>query len=379
MKTQLAHCSREGDYSVERPRLRVADGGRLVQMHFGRSPAMEWNAELFGKHPSEVSRRGLCRGFSFASRRRMLGRVNEVSVAAPMPCFVTLTFPDAVFDDDAGRFAKTAKLCLDTFFKRLRRVAPQASALWRLEWQSRKSGEHLGKLVPHFHLLVWGLEYRDNAWCQGESREAFVRVIDRQIHFELYDHYNLFKKKCSDKGFEGKGHRWKGAPPGARFLWSANLENRSFNAWLMTDTEPSERLAEAQKFMSFQDWASLSWYHVVNSGDVNHFTAGARCERVKSWGGVMHYCAKYMAKADAEFLSEVPYGRNWGISNRACLPWAKIVELELPEEVGVRLRRIARKMLERRVGRRWNAPYGITLYCDGTQFLRLVPPPPPPW
>lgn len=370
MKTQIPHCSRDGDYSVERPRLRVADGGRLVQLHFARSPAMEWNAELFGKHASEVARRGLCRGFSFSSRRRMLGRVNEVSAAAPMPCFVTLTFPDSVFDDDAGRFAKTAKLCLDTFFKRLHRVAPQAAALWRLEWQARKSGEHEGKLVPHFHLLVWGLEWRDSAFCQGESKEAFVPVIDQQLHMDLVDVYADFKNKCLSKN--EWVYKWRGAPVNARFAWSQTLQVRAEHAEMMADQEPSERMAQAQQYMSFQDWASLAWYHVVNSGDVNHFTAGVRCERVRSWGGVMHYCAKYMAKADSEFLSEVPYGRNWGIANRACLPWAKIVELELDSDVGVRLRRVARKMLERRVGRRWKAPYGITIYCNGTQFLRLL-------
>lgn len=378
MKIDLGHCSLEGDYSVESPRLRVADGGRLVQMHFARSPAKDWNAEQFGRHSSEVARRGLCRGFSFSSRRRMLGRVNEVSVAAPMPCFVTLTFPDAVFDDDASRFAKTAKLCLDTFFKRLRRVAPQAAALWRLEWQSRKSGLHEGKLVPHFHLLVWGLEWRDSAGLQGGSSEAFVRVVDHQLHMDLLGTMSEFKAQCLAK-FEagGSGYKVQGHP-GCRSAVSEKFSMRAHYAELRADGRLSKHFGEVQSYMTFSDWASLAWYNVVNSGDVNHFTAGVRCERVRAWGGVMHYCAKYMAKADADFLSNVPYGRNWGIFNRAALPWAKIVELDLDPDVGVRLRRIARRMLERRVGRRWNAPYGITLYCDGTQFLRLLPPPPPP-
>ncbi len=123
----------------------------------------------------------------------------------------------------------------------------------------------------------------------------------------------------------------------------------------------------------------MSWYHVVDSHDINHFTAGARVERVRTWGGVMSYASKYMAKADSEFLGEIPFGRSWGIFNRAALPWAEIVEMDLPEEVGVRLRRVARRFLEHKLGRKWNAHYGISVFCDGSQFLRLIPPPPPPW
>jgi hypothetical protein len=131
--------------------------------------------------------------------------------------------------------------------------------------------------------------------------------------------------------------------------------------------------------MSFQDWVSLSWYHVVNGGDLNHFTAGARVERVRTWGGVVSYCAKYMSKVDSEFLGQLPLGRSWGIFNRAVLPWAKLIDIELDNDVGVRLRRVARRYLEHRLGRKWKAAYGITVFCDGSQFLRLIPPPPPPW
>jgi hypothetical protein len=376
-KVDLGHCSLDGDYSVEKPRLRVADGGRLVEMHFARSPAKEWNSEQFGRHPSEISKRGQCKGFSFSSRRRMLGRINEESVNASMPCFVTLTFSDAVFRDDAAGFAKMAKLCIDTLFKRLRRVAPSACGFWRLEWQSRKSGEHEGKLVPHFHLMVWGLEWRDSAWLQGQGQEAFVRVVDRQVHMDLLGTMAAYKKDCSSKfeaggdGFKVKGRRDIRASVSEKFLAREHQAE-------MRAVDDLCRHFGVESFMSFQDWASLAWYKIVGSGDLNHFTAGVRVERVKSWGGVMHYCAKYMAKADAQFLSAVPYGRNWGIFNRVALPWAKIVEIDLDSDVGVRLRRIARKMLERRVGRKWNAPYGITLYCLGSEFLRLIPSPPPP-
>jgi hypothetical protein len=85
----------------------------------------------------------------------------------------------------------------------------------------------------------------------------------------------------------------------------------------------------------------------------------------------MAYAAKYLSKRDAEFMAEVQWGRSWGIFNRAYMPWARMLELQLDNEVGVRLRRVARHYLERRLGRRVNVPYGITLYCDASQFRKV--------
>jgi hypothetical protein len=146
---------------------------------------------------------------------------------------------------------------------------------------------------------------------------------------------------------------------------------------LVAKTSPSHPAAERARNMAFCDWASLAWYHVVGSHNVDHLAAGLRVERVRSWGGVMSYCAKYMAKADCEFLSDVAFGRSWGVFNRKCVPWAKLVDLDLDGDMGIRLRRVARRYLEHRFGRRVRAPYGITLYCDVKNFRRFWERPPP--
>jgi hypothetical protein len=54
------------------------------------------------------------------------------------------------------------------------------------------------------------------------------------------------------------------------------------------------------------------------------------------------------------------------------MPWAKMIELPLAEDVGVRVRRIARRYLERQLGRRVQRHFGITVYCDASQFKRLL-------
>jgi len=380
---EIPHCSLEGDYSRERPSIRFADGGRLLKLHFARSPAAEWNAEMFGARGGV---RGKCKGFSFGSRRRMLDRLNSVSVAATLPYFVTATLPDDVFNDDVASFAEAAKTWLDTFLKRLRRASPKASGFWRIEWQSRKSGLHVGKLFPHFHLLVWGLSertlgFRDvevdgHVVSTIEVKEAFVDCLDNQ---RAWDFVHTFGTRSDKAEFE---RRMETSHRGEKlvFAGSAKFVDRCsamLDQVALSDDRPGTDRGERARMMGFQDWASLAWYHVVGSHNVDHLAAGLRVERVKSWGGVMSYCAKYMAKSDCDFLYEVQFGRSWGIFNRSAVPWATMVTLDLDSETGIRLRRVARHYLERRFGRKVKAPYGVTLYCDIQNFRRVWERPPP--
>src|ERR1035441_4989633 len=109
MSKPMPHCSAVGDYSCTSPKLSYSDGGRFLRVSFSRSPGMEWNQEQFVSYRDDA-RRGVCKGFSFGSRRRMLDRLNQISTAADLPDFVTLTLPDDCFDDSVSSFAKTAKL-----------------------------------------------------------------------------------------------------------------------------------------------------------------------------------------------------------------------------------------------------------------------------
>jgi hypothetical protein len=356
MQTRPERCNVDRDYSCESPRVLFSDGGRYLRLSFSRSPGAEWNAEQFG---SREHKRGICRGFTFGSRRRMLDRLNQVSVGADLPEFVTLTLPDDSFDDSVTKFAKTAKLHLDTLLKRLRRVCPSATGFWRIEWKARKSGLHEGKLFPHFHLLVWGLPQRyDLDRVTGlDVRQSVVAVRDSQ---------RQFAGLCSTVA---KQHVFSSQRAAEKFT-----VRRAIHEVRCKHFESSD----PRSFMTFFDWVSLAWYHVVGSHNVDHFLAGCRVESIRSWGGVLSYCAKYMSKADSEnFLADVAFGRSWGIFNRSLMPWAKMIELPLADDVGVRLRRIACRYLSRKLGRRVQRHYGITLYCDVAQFKRLLEASPP--
>jgi len=325
-----------------------------MKLSFSRCPAMEWNQEHFvGKD----GKRGLCKGFSFGSRRRLLDRLNQVSVGAVLPDFVTLTLPDNCFEDSVPAFAKTAKLMLDVFLKRLHRACRSACGIWRIEWKARKSGLHEGKLFPHFHLLLWGLPRRElsDGW-----EESFVPVRDEQLFFDglaravMAEH--VFKSERSVMSFSARKH----------------TQEERVNPL----AEVAERKGVEHTYMSFFDWLSTAWYHVVGSGNLDHFLAGCSVERVRTWGGVMWYAAKYMSKADSEsFMVELAVGRSWGIFNRSVIPWARLVDIDLSDDVGNRIRRIARRYLEHRLGRRVQRHYGLTLYCDTAQFASLLRPP----
>jgi hypothetical protein len=247
--------------------------------------------------------------------------------------------------------------------KRLHRACPEACGFWRIEWKARKSGLHVGKLFPHFHLLVWklpqrllGIDPEDNV----PDLQSFVMVRDCQQSFA-----GLCSKVIKRHVFESESQ-------GSRFV------DRKLHHEIRSKYYPE---SDVRHWMSFFDWVSLAWYHVVDSHNVDHFLAGCRVEKIRSWGGVVSYCAKYMTKADSEnFLQDVATGRNWGIFNRAAMPWARMIELPLGDDEGVRLRRIMRRYLEQKTGRQIKRHFGMTLYCDPSQFVRsLARGPAPPF
>jgi hypothetical protein len=204
-----------------------------------------------------------------------------------------------------------------------------------------------------------------------EVWESFVPLSDSQLTLELVN-----TLAACPKNSEANWTRIEAGGGIGAFEFSGKRRyiERCVNLVSLLTVEkiaPESSLAKLARNMCFCDWASLAWYHVVDSHNVDHLKAGVRVERVRTWGGVMSYCAKYLAKEDCNFLSDVQFGRSWGIFNRKFVPWAKMVELDLDTDTAVRLRRVARHYLERRFGRRVKFPYGVTLYCDTKNFRRL--------
>lgn len=116
-----------------------------------------------------VGTRGAVMTFSKRSRSRMLKRFAQLdSISLSRSLFVTLTYP-RVFPLEPS----TTKVHLDRFGKRLRRTFPNASAIWKLEYQKRGA--------PHFHLIVMGVPFLARQWLS----RAWYQVVgsDDRRHF----------------------------------------------------------------------------------------------------------------------------------------------------------------------------------------------------
>lgn len=114
-----------------------------------------------GMPPTEHGKRGQVKGFSRASRKRLMDWLNAIDRGAvSVALFVTLTYPSTW--PDAWQVWKRH---LDTFLKRFKRQFPSTSIVWRLEFQKRGA--------PHFHLLVFGVERVDAAWLS----QAWYEIV----------------------------------------------------------------------------------------------------------------------------------------------------------------------------------------------------------
>lgn len=115
-------------------------------------------------------KRGRCKGFTRASRLRMLKMVSKVDWAGiTRGLFITLTYPDEV--SECHHQARQLQR-----YKVLRSLenycGNQFGALWRIEWKKRQSGVNRGKFYPHFHLIVPGVKFIPHEVVRAAWRSA---------------------------------------------------------------------------------------------------------------------------------------------------------------------------------------------------------------
>lgn len=141
------------------------EGACLVAPEFAR--AIELSKLVKDKSRSKPPpRRDVVKSFSRASRRRLLWKIGQIhEQVLEKALFITLTYP-------AGDpCAERRQVHLDSLLKRLRRKAPNASAIWKVEYT--KVG------TPHFHLLILNL----NFWAHAEVAKAWSDIVQSEnIH-----------------------------------------------------------------------------------------------------------------------------------------------------------------------------------------------------
>jgi len=139
--------------------------------------------------------------FTKAARKRMLDNVATLDL--DQKCrFVTLTYSDCTIPDDG----EAAKANLRALLERLRRAAPESSAVWRMELKPRQSGEFVGRIVPHFHLLVFGADHLESPTkgakenYSGWFHEAWEAVTKHHEHYPDDGRHDL---RTDDKKING--------------------------------------------------------------------------------------------------------------------------------------------------------------------------------
>jgi len=117
-------------------------------------------------------KRGIVKGFTKAARLRMLRTIASVNWShVKKGLFITLTYPDECAERTIRERSTDKYLFLRYMEKHL---GKQFGALWRIEWQPRKSGIRKDQLTAHWHLIVFGI-----SWIPKEIIREYWRAVLR--------------------------------------------------------------------------------------------------------------------------------------------------------------------------------------------------------
>lgn len=129
-------------------------------------------------------KRGKITTFSRRSRFRMykmIGSIEWPTIGNGL--FVTLTFPDERLPMAAHyRMRKLAE-----WFRKVENyLGHKISALWRIEWEERLTGEFKGRMMPHYHLIIFSVRYfpywkTNGFWKQVLKWDGYVRTETKRL------------------------------------------------------------------------------------------------------------------------------------------------------------------------------------------------------
>lgn len=152
--------------------------------------------------------------------------------------------------------------------------------------------------------------------------------------------------------------------PLAGFLWRIEFKERRTGANAGRVAPHFHLLVYGAGYRDLLKWVSVAWWEVVGSNDGDHLKVGTRVERIYSWGGILRYVGKYIAKMEKYPLDW--QGKAWGVIGRKRLPWAVEVIISLTEEESIKLVRLGRKMIKA-VGRTFS--HGLAWIVNAERVL----------
>jgi hypothetical protein len=282
----------------------------LVELRLNSN--VEGESNIKGAEPKGGGIRGDIAEFTGASRRRMLEMMARVETSE-VPFFVTLTYPD-----NFPLYSEKFKRDLETLCARLLRRWPKAAVIWKLEFKERRSGRNKGKVAPHYHLFVYNVPWR------FQFREEHGQAVTVEMQrLALDGAAEIWVERASAEGAEARSP--------AVAVWCDEPEGGEFEDGVTWGCD------------TFVRWVSRAWFDVVQSGDIRHFHAGTKVERLRSVSGAFAYASKkYAGKKVEEQFKEKP-GRYWGVVGRKNLKFGQREVRTLTEKEAVRLRRVIRR------------------------------------
>jgi hypothetical protein len=264
--------------------------------------------------------RGSITSFSRRSRKNMLetmARLDEEKLG--FVSFVTLTYPDNCQPPTFEESTDNRK----AFLKRLQRRFPEASGIWRREWEDRKSGKHAGVFYPHFHLLFFNLpfvhyEELNRHWCEVLKYDGYLRTEIKAVENWRQAFYYVAKYMAKPEGYDL-------AEDAAPFSPLVNPE-LSDNAEAIGFDESgtvSDSFMEDNQGLSSAD---------KNAAPKAFFDGG------EAAAGSLVYNTKQAAtdklntdvEEDIGETGKPKTGRHWGVFNRKKLPFATLESKSLP-------------------------------------------------
>lgn len=160
------------------------------------------------------------------------------------------------------------------------------------------------------------------------------------------------------------GKRLARNSPEASFLWRIEFKERKSGQSAGKIAPHFHLLVYGAAYRDLLGWVPGAWWSVVGSGNEDHLRVGTRVERIHSWGGIMRYVGKYLAKE--EDYPEGWSGRVWGVIGRERLPWAVEVIISLTDDQSIKLVRLGRKMIKAK-GRTFS--HGLTWIVNAERVL----------
>jgi len=134
-------------YRTDRKRAHALWSGELLEITYLDKP----------REYHRVGKRKPIRGFTPGARLRMLRTIASVEWQSfKKGVFITLTYPNEFHNRTMRERNQDRFLFMRAMEKHLGR---EVGALWRVEWEKRKSGKMAGHLFCHVHIIVFNCRF----------------------------------------------------------------------------------------------------------------------------------------------------------------------------------------------------------------------------